>query len=78
MHDLAVRLENRVSEAAELRTRLELTEKIQSTIERSVTGLPRASDRLRNKRKCCGKSLRLSGVRGVGRGCSGINSEVGC
>jgi hypothetical protein len=33
MHDLAVRLENRASEAAELRTRLELTEKTQSTIE---------------------------------------------
>jgi hypothetical protein len=33
MHDLAVRLETRASEAAELRTRLELTEKTQSTIE---------------------------------------------
>ena len=33
MHDLAVRLENRASEAAELRTRLELTEQTQSTIE---------------------------------------------
>jgi hypothetical protein len=33
MHDLAVRLENRASEAAELRTRLELTERTQSTIE---------------------------------------------
>lgn len=33
MHDLAVRLENRAAEAAELRTRLELTEKTQSTIE---------------------------------------------
>ena len=33
MRDLAVRLETRASEAAELRTRLELTEKTQSTIE---------------------------------------------
>jgi len=33
MRDLAVRLESRASEAAELRTRLELTEKTQSTIE---------------------------------------------
>ena len=33
MHDLAVRLENRASEAAELKTRLELTEQTQSTIE---------------------------------------------
>ncbi len=33
MHDLAVRLENRAAEAAELRTRLELTEQTQSTVE---------------------------------------------
>lgn len=33
MHDLAVRLENRAAEAAELRTRLELTEQTQSTIQ---------------------------------------------
>src|SRR5215208_6356076 len=33
MHDLAVRLENRAAEAAELRTRLELTTETQSTIE---------------------------------------------
>src|SRR5919107_2367801 len=33
MHDLAVRLENRAAEAAQLRTRLELTEKTQSTVE---------------------------------------------
>src|ERR671920_272884 len=33
MHDLAVRLETRAAEAAELRTRLELTERTQSTIE---------------------------------------------
>src|SRR5829696_819011 len=33
MHDLAVRLENRASEAAELRTRLELTAQTQSSIE---------------------------------------------
>jgi len=33
MHDLATRLETRASEAAKLRTRLELTEKTQSTIE---------------------------------------------
>jgi hypothetical protein len=33
MHDLAVRLENRAAEAAELRTRLELTAKTQSTVE---------------------------------------------
>lgn len=33
MHDLAVRLERRAAEAAELRTRLELTERTQSTIE---------------------------------------------
>ena len=33
MHDLAVRLENRAAEAAELRTRLELTAQTQSSIE---------------------------------------------
>ena len=33
MHDLATRLETRAFEAAKLRTRLELTEKTQSTIE---------------------------------------------
>ena len=33
MRDLAIRLETRASEAAELRTRLELTEHTQSTIE---------------------------------------------
>jgi hypothetical protein len=33
MRDLAVRLENRAAEAAELRTRLELTERTQSSIE---------------------------------------------
>jgi vacuolar-type H+-ATPase subunit D/Vma8 len=33
MRDLAIRLETRASEAAELRTRLELTEQSQSTIE---------------------------------------------
>jgi len=33
MHDLAVRLENRAAEAADLRTRLELTAQTQSTIE---------------------------------------------
>ena len=33
MRDLALRLESRASEAAELRARLELTEKTQSTIE---------------------------------------------
>jgi hypothetical protein len=33
MHDLAVRLENRAAEAAELCTRLELTEQTQSTIQ---------------------------------------------
>jgi len=33
MRDLALRLENRASEAAELRTRLELTEQTQSSVE---------------------------------------------
>ena len=33
MHDLAVRLENRAAEAAELRTRLELTTETQSSVE---------------------------------------------
>jgi hypothetical protein len=33
MHDLAVRLESRAAEAAELRTRLELTAQAQSTVE---------------------------------------------
>ena len=33
MHDLAVRLESRAAEAAELRTRLELTAKAQTTVE---------------------------------------------
>jgi hypothetical protein len=39
MRDLALRLEARASEAAELRTRLELTEKTQSTIEDERTRL---------------------------------------
>jgi len=33
MHDLAVRLENRAAEAADLRTRLQLTAQTQSTLE---------------------------------------------
>jgi hypothetical protein len=33
MQDLALRLESRASEAAELRTRLELTARTQSTVE---------------------------------------------
>jgi vacuolar-type H+-ATPase subunit D/Vma8 len=33
MHDLAIKLETRASEAAELRSRLELAEQTQSTIE---------------------------------------------
>src|SRR5215218_11524445 len=48
MRDLAVRLETRASEAAELRTRLELTEKTQSSIEeernRLIESLNRAEE----------------------------------
>ena len=54
--DLAIRLESRVSEAAEAQTRLELTEKTQSTLEDERTGLLRVSGTLRNRRKRCGKS----------------------
>jgi hypothetical protein len=36
MHDLALRLENRAAEAAELRTRLELTTQTQSTVEEAL------------------------------------------
>ena len=42
MHDLAVRLENRAAEAAELRTRLELTAQTRSTIEAEKNRLEEA------------------------------------
>jgi len=42
MRDLALRLENKASEAAELRTRLELTERTQSTIEEEKNRLEEA------------------------------------
>jgi predicted nuclease with TOPRIM domain len=55
MHDLAVRLETRAAEAAELRTRLELTEKTQSTIEderdRLVESLRRAEEQAETLRQ---------------------------
>jgi hypothetical protein len=55
MHDLAVRLETRAAEAAELRTRLELTEKTQSTIEdernQLVDSLKRAEEQAETLRK---------------------------
>ena len=54
-HDLAVRLETRAAEAAELRTRLELTEKTQSTIEderdRLVESLRRAEEQAETLRQ---------------------------
>jgi predicted transcriptional regulator len=55
MHDLALRLENRASEAAELRTRLELTQQTQSTIEeernRLAESLRRAEEQAETLRK---------------------------
>jgi len=55
MRDLAVRLETRASEAAELRTRLELTERTQSSIEeernRLTESLKRAEEEAETLRK---------------------------
>jgi len=55
MRDLAVRLETRASEAAELRTRLELTERTQSSIEeernRLIESLNRAEEEAETLRK---------------------------
>jgi Helix-turn-helix domain len=45
--DLATRLEHRAAEAAELRTRLELTERTQSTFEEEAAKLREERDRLR-------------------------------
>jgi Helix-turn-helix domain len=45
--DLATRLEHRAEEAAELRTRLELTERTQSTLEEEAHRLREERDRLR-------------------------------
>jgi FtsZ-binding cell division protein ZapB len=48
--DLAARLEARAAEAAELRTRLELTERAQSTLEEEVADLRRRRDELERER----------------------------
>ena len=46
MRELALRLESRAAEAAELRTRLELTEKTQSTIEQERNQLQERVEKL--------------------------------
>jgi len=46
---MAARLESRASEAAELRTRLELTEQAQSTMEQERDGLREENERLRSE-----------------------------
>ena len=47
LRDMAARLERRAEEAAELRTRLELTEKAQTSIEDEARELREERDRLR-------------------------------
>jgi hypothetical protein len=48
--ELAARLEARAAEAAELRTRLELTERAQSTLEGELEGVRRKRDELERER----------------------------
>jgi len=47
--ELAARLESRAAEAAELRTRLELTERAQSTLEEELAEVRRERDELRRE-----------------------------
>ncbi len=49
LRDMAARLEERAAEAAELRTRLELTARAQSTVEEEARGLREERDRLRDE-----------------------------
>src|SRR5215213_4695001 len=51
MRELALRLEGRAAEAAELRTRLELTEKTQSTIEQERNQLQERVEKLETELK---------------------------
>ncbi len=49
LRDMAARLEERAAEAAELRTRLELTARAQSTVEEEARELREERDRLRDE-----------------------------
>ena len=64
MHDLAVRLENRASEAAELRTRLELTERTQSTIEEDRNRLAESLRQAEEQAEMLRKELEAERSRG--------------
>lgn len=64
MHDLAVRLENRASEAAELRTRLELTERTQSTLEEERNRLAESLRQAEEQAETLRKELEAERSRG--------------
>jgi hypothetical protein len=49
LRDMAARLERRAEEAAELRTRLELTERAQSSVEEDARALREENERLREE-----------------------------
>ena len=49
VRDLAVRLEERTAEAVEYRTRLEITERAQSTVEEEARALREENERLRSE-----------------------------
>ena len=64
MRDLALRLETRASEAAELRTRLELTEQSQSTIEEERNRLAESLRQAEEQAETLRKELEAERSRG--------------
>ena len=67
MHDLAVRLENRAAEAAELRTRLELTTETQSSVEAERKRLEEALTRAEEKAEKLRTELEIERSKGFWR-----------
>src|SRR5829696_3940624 len=67
MHDLAVRLENRAAEAAELRTRLELTTETQSSVEAERKRLEEALTRAEEKAEKLRTELEVERSKGFWR-----------
>src|SRR5919205_817930 len=67
MHDLALRLENRAAEAAELRTRLELTTQTQSTVEAERKQLEEALQREQERAEQLQRELEAERSKGFWR-----------
>ena len=77
MHDLAVRLETRAAEAAELRTRLELTEKTQSTIEEERNRLAESLRQAEEQAEILRKELAAERSKGFWKRLFGGRGEAG-